>query len=329
MTVVNSTTATLHEPRAAREVPKDGPLRKKPGCGRKSIVGTTIENESGFFAGKLFCKGYRCACCSRRKFRQVRTRIGELAIPREMNKFLTLTLDPKKLHLDGQTREEITETTIAYIKYLWRSFRVYLSRFIQRNAPQYYWRWMHLKQVALASGEKPEPLIPFFLTLELHKSGIAHLHVLLGLKKLYIPEKWIRKAWSGLGGGIMCKISKVIDVHSIPAYLAKYVTKDRLADIPEGVRRFQLSNGMVLWPKKEKPGYYVSEESIEELAARHENAVLSYDVRGGVRMLVSFHCRDPINAATEILRNWTDGADSDRIGEFIEERPWLIKWRSA
>ena len=213
-----------------------------------------------------------------------------------MTRFMTLTLDPSKLE------NLTTEASIKHIKNSWRKFRVYLARWIKKNRPGIYARWLQAKERAQCEGTRPPSLLPFITVLELHKSGLAHYHVLI---PLYIPQAWISEAWSAVGGGWKVDIRQV-DVHRIRAYLAKYVTKDRLSDIPDGERRFQLSNGMILWPKTPKPGYYISAESIDNLRARHQDAALRVDIRGGVRMVVSFTSKEPVLAVPwdRAGRNW-------------------------
>lgn len=59
---------------------------------------------------------------------------------------------------------------------------------------------------------------------------------------------------------------RFVDVHRVSAYLSKYFTKDSLAEIPSGVRRFSCSKGIALWERKAKnPGWWLSKVSIEEL----------------------------------------------------------------
>ena len=59
---------------------------------------------------------------------------------------------------------------------------------------------------------------------------------------------------------------RFVDVHRVSAYLSKYFTKDSLAEIPSGVRRFSCSKGIALWERKTKnPGWWLSKVSIEEL----------------------------------------------------------------
>jgi hypothetical protein len=82
----------------------------------------------------------------------------------------------------------------------------------------------------------------------LHRSGVPHLHVLFGA---FLPQDWLSKAWQAVGGGKIVHI-KFADVHRVTAYFSKYLTKDSLAEIPSGVRRYSCSKGIALWERKAK-----------------------------------------------------------------------------
>lgn len=107
-------------------------------------------------------------------------------------------------------------------------------------------------------GKSPE----FIAVLELHRSGVPHLHVLVGA---YLPQDWLSAAWQAVGGGRIVDI-RFVDVHKISAYLSKYFTKNSLTEIPSGVSRFSCSKGISLWARAAKnPGWWLSKVSIDEL----------------------------------------------------------------
>src|SRR5205085_6933513 len=87
--------------------------------------------------------------------------------------------------------------------------------------------------------------IKYVAVVEHHKSGIAHLHILLAN---YIEQAWISEAWSALGGGRVCHI-KLVDVHRISRYLSKYLTKEMLMYAPHRSRRVTVSRSLKLFEK--------------------------------------------------------------------------------
>jgi hypothetical protein len=154
---------------------------------------------------------------------------------RHLTRLATLTLDPSKI-ASG-------ESSIEYIRETWRKMRVSLRRFLG----------------------KP---IEFIAVLELQRSGMAHLHVLVGS---YLPQEWLSKAWQGVGGGRVVDI-RCVDVHRISAYLSKYLTSRCMTELPAGTRRFSCSRGIVLWARKaDRSGWWLCALPIEELRALARN----------------------------------------------------------
>jgi hypothetical protein len=182
----------------------------------------------GFGYKRRFCKSYRCPDCSIRKLRRLRFKIAESATARKLTKLLTLTLDPGKI-------PEGTSSPV-YLRNCWRKMRVSLQR---------------------RTGNSVE----FIAVLELQKSGLAHLHVLV---HEYLPQAWVSEAWQGVGGGKIVDIRSV-DVRRIAGYLAKYLTKGVLQTLPRGTRFFSSSRGLVLWPKGNASGWFLTRSSIEVL----------------------------------------------------------------
>ena len=180
-------------------------------CGKLTLRGLP-QNGSGpaKFVG-VTCKCWECPRCGPRKANRYRKAIGQLAEAHRLNVMLTLTLDPKKLAGQDST---------SYINRVFRHFRTYLKRKLQR-APQY------------------------IRILEYHKTGIAHLHVLI---HGYIPQKWISDAWSSLGGGKVVDIRRV-SMHRVSHYLSKYLTKQMLLSAPKRSRRVTTSRGLKLNPR--------------------------------------------------------------------------------
>jgi hypothetical protein len=167
---------------------------------------------------RSLCNSYTCDRCRKRKLCQLRYRIAEMATARRLTRFVTLTLDPSKIPTGIGSH--------LYLRDCWRKMRVYIAR---------------------RAGHS----IEFIAVLEFHKSGIAHLHALIGVD---LPQSWLSEAWQGVGGGRIVDI-RAVDVHRIAPYLAKYLTKECLTSLPSGTRFFSCSRGIVLWPKKKSLGW--------------------------------------------------------------------------
>jgi hypothetical protein len=175
------------------------------------------------------CKKLSCECCGPKKARKYRRAISERAGENNLKRFMTLTLDPKKIP-NGQD-------SISYLRDCFSKFRVYLGR-------------------KYDGGTK----VSYISIVELHKSGIAHLHVLIGV---FVSQEWISESWQAVGGGRIVDI-RLVDIHRVSAYLSKYVTKDLLLMVPAKKKRISTSRNIRLFPPKEKKrGWVISSSSIE------------------------------------------------------------------
>jgi hypothetical protein len=209
-------------------------------CGGYSVSGP-IRGELGKYGYKcLFCGSYRCKRCRGPKLKRVRRRLIEIAEEHKLQRFVTLTLDPKKIPPADRKR------TDRYIRELWRMMRVLLARHFGKS-------------------------IAFVGVLEFQKNGNAHLHLLVGQ---YISQKWLSIAWQSIGGGRFVDIRSV-DVQRIAAYLTKYLTGEKIEHtlrlLPKRARIFTTARSIVLWGKKEKRGWKLRRADIGTLYDAAEN----------------------------------------------------------
>jgi hypothetical protein len=193
---------------------------KKQNCGKYTLIGSVNQN---YPHHRFRCKSYACGWCGPRKIRQLRRRIVHHALMHGLQRFLTLTLDPKKLNPGWDTEQEIT-----YLFAAWRKMRVYLQRKLGKS-------------------------LVFIAVLELQGNGHPHLHLLVGS---YLPKGWISASWQALGGGWATRIV-FADVHRVAAYLSKYLTDDSLHDLPPGTRRCSTSRGLALFERKKGNGTWI------------------------------------------------------------------------
>jgi hypothetical protein len=115
-----------------------------------------VEGADGALFGysRMYCKPWQCGYCGQKKARALCRRIGETTRDRGLARFLTLTLDPRRLPK--------TEEGVSYIRKVWSIFRPYLKR-----------------ESAIA-------------VVELHKYGVPHMHVLVDriVPKRWISRAW-------------------------------------------------------------------------------------------------------------------------------------------
>jgi|SRR5580704_1874406 hypothetical protein len=178
-------------------------------CGRFSVRGQAPGSaETRFY--RVNCKSWNCSYCAPRRAKRYRYAIRAKAEALHLQRFLTLTLDPKKIEGDP----------IRYLNATFAKLRVYLQR-------EY--------------GVAPQ----FIRVLEFQKNGNPHFHILIDR---YIDLEWIRKAWVAVGGGFMVDI-RLVDVHRVSRYLSKYLTKELLMSAPLRCRRVTTSRGIKLFEK--------------------------------------------------------------------------------
>lgn len=196
-------------------------------CGSWSVVGRIEQGGKRYtHIARLGCKRWACPVCGPKRAYQLSRAIIREAEAHQLQRFLTLTLDPRNC-----TAEESNE----YIRDVWAKFRTYLKRRYGKS-------------------------IAFITVLELQKSGYAHLHILIDR---YIPQAWIQEIWQRLGGGKYVNI-KFVDIHRISAYLSKYLTKEIfLSQFKPGTRRFTTSRNIKLFVKAPKGTWQISRSYVD------------------------------------------------------------------
>jgi hypothetical protein len=105
--------------------------------------------------------------------------------------------------------------------------------------------------------------VSFVAVLEFQQSGLAHLHVLVGI---FIPQDWLSEAWQSIGGGKIVDI-RYVDVHRVSAYITPYLTGEKIEHtlrlLPIRARIFTTSRGLSLSKKRAKSGWWLNRVSME------------------------------------------------------------------
>jgi hypothetical protein len=179
-------------------------------CGRFSVRGQAPGARETRFH-RVNCKSWNCSRCGPLRAKRYKYAIRSVAEAMRLQRFLTLTLDPKKIEGDP----------IRYLNDAFAKLRVYLQR---------------------EFGVAPR----YIRILEFQENGNPHFHILIDR---YIDLEWIRRAWVAVGGGFMVDI-RLVDVHRVSRYLSKYLTKELLMSAPLRCRRVTTSRGIKLLEKK-------------------------------------------------------------------------------
>ena len=178
---------------------------------------------------RLDCGVWSCGRCGPKKAKQYKHAIIRIAQREKLCRFLTVTLNPRKI--EGEA--------VPYLRSVFAKWRTYLYR----------------------KFGKP---ITYIAVLEFHKTGVPHLHILVDR---FIPQRWISASWKAVGGGGVVFI-QYVNVHRVAGYLAKYLTKELLMSAPERSRRVTTSRSIHLLEKpKADRTWRLDHRSIFELLA--------------------------------------------------------------
>ncbi|MBG0918990.1 MULTISPECIES: hypothetical protein [Bacillales] len=149
------------------------------------------------------CDSWDCYTCGYRMRQNLIEEIQRITAERsELSRILTLTLDPAKAP-DNQERQH------HHITDRWNALRTRLKREIG----DFSFIWVREEQ----------------------ESGLPHIHALVSR---YLPQKVVSEAWGELGGGEIVDIRAIDDVRKAAHYVGKYLTKDALTGLPDGIRRY-------------------------------------------------------------------------------------------
>src|SRR5262249_40846173 len=179
------------------EINRNRPQGRGKHCGRFTIRGCDANSGTTKFY-RVNCKCWPCSYCGPRKAKRYKRAIAAIAEKLRLCRFVTLTLDPKKIHGDP----------VRYLNRVWAKLRTYLKR---------------------KFGATPA----YIRILEFQQSGNPHPHILIDR---FIIQSWLQQAWQSVGGGLFVNIEWV-DVHRVSRYVSKYLTKELLLSAPLRSRR--------------------------------------------------------------------------------------------
>ncbi len=149
------------------------------------------------------CGSWDCYCCGYRMRQNLVEEIQRITSERpQMSRMLTLTLDPADAP-ENQERQH------KYITERWNALRTRLKR----EVGDFSFIWVREEQ----------------------DNGMPHLHALVSR---FLPQGVVSEAWSDLGGGEIVDIRKMDNVDKAAHYVGKYLTKDSMTGLPDGIRRY-------------------------------------------------------------------------------------------
>lgn len=152
------------------------------------------------------CGQWACYCCGYHMRQNLVEEIQRVTAERpEIRRMLTLTLDPAKAPDNDDAKHR-------YLTERWNALRTELND--RYGDISYIW--------VREDGEKSDSPHP-------------HMHILIDR---YIPQDWLSRRFAALGGGEVVDIRYLDRVEKAAHYVGKYLTKEALSGLPDGIRRY-------------------------------------------------------------------------------------------
>jgi len=157
------------------------------------------------------CGSWECYTCGYRMRQNLIEEIKRVTNERpEMSRLLTLTLDPEKAPADQDKQHK-------YITERWNALRTRLKR----EVGDFSYIWVREEQ----------------------ENGLPHLHAIVSR---FLPQQTVSTAWAELGGGEIVDIRRIERTEKAAHYVGKYLTKDALSGLPDGIQRYNSSEDISL-----------------------------------------------------------------------------------
>lgn len=244
-----------------RDASRFGTLARAQGKGSLSIVGFAVDSGMRAVVLPLTCRRWSCSCCAARLRARARARAFMGASGAKVM-LLTLTIDPSDPRLaDPRNRAGKSRPRSSAL------LSTPQADTIEASVRYASWAWNRMR----ANLSNRHGAVPYFRGLELQKSGIAHLHVLIRVRdaaEFMKLRALIRGPESDRGRGlaVMAGFGKVVDAQlarsggDVARYVTKmrdagagdaaaYATKGIGAALPRYTRRaaWSLPNGRAPW----------------------------------------------------------------------------------
>lgn len=155
-------------------------------CGSRSMVGDWRAGGYKVVFG-LRCNSWLCPKCRVKLSRKWIKKIN----PEKVERFLTLTVDPKRF-----------ENVAAAVEEIYRGYKK-LIQAIRRDLGKTF---------------------EYFSVVEFTKAGWPHLHILQ--RGSYVSKQWIINKWDQYGLGIIVQFNEVWGRGAVKHYLTKYLSKE-------------------------------------------------------------------------------------------------------
>lgn len=180
----------------------------RPDC-REDLAHLRYENPETGETAPYRCGSWDCQCCGFRMKMNLLEEIDRIVEERpELSRLLTLTVDPSRFPDPEAAHREIGEA--------WNRLKAAL----RDEYGRFSYIWVREEQ----------------------ENGYPHLHTLVSR---FLPQSEVARLWAGTGMG------EIVDIRQVEArkagnYVAKYLAKDAMVNMPSGVHRYGSSGDLDL-----------------------------------------------------------------------------------
>lgn len=180
----------------------------RPDC-REDLRHLKYYNQETEELAQFRCGSWKCRACGHRMKMNLLEEIDRVTAQRpELSRLLTLTVDPDNYVNPKFAHEQIGDA--------WNRLRTAL----QQKYGSFSYIWVREEQ----------------------KNGYPHLHILVSR---FLPQGEVARLWKKTGAG------RIVDIRQVEArkaghYIAKYLAKQAMMNIPNGVHRYGSSSDISL-----------------------------------------------------------------------------------
>lgn len=215
---------------------------------------------------KIPCNSWCCPVCSVRKAIRLKYWLREIIEINNLERFITLTLDPKKIPVEYQNDTH---------KYITKLFNHFLTILRRKKYP--YWMESQQKMFYFDLSKANEKLKYVWVIEFQKKTHNAHMHI---LTNQWLPAVVIRKIWEDIGGGTQMRIEPVKSIKGISNYITDYLVKgikDTPVTVKQGYgfkyfeRRYSVSNSCTKPEKKLKELFKLLPNELKEKELMKQN----------------------------------------------------------
>lgn len=155
----------------------------------------------------ISCGSWTCPVCGPKRALYVKYYLRDIIQLNNLNRFLTLTLDPKKI-----PKEYYSEIEIGFRKHTINKTHEYITKLLNHFL-------VIIKRKYINKSKEP---LKYVWVVEFQQNGMTHIHMVINR---FLPIRLMRYEWSRIGGGVQMDIGRVKTLIGVSNYIGNYIIK--------------------------------------------------------------------------------------------------------